>query len=539
MATTPPPEELGTGEDAAEPVPPVRSSSRSAQLIAAGILLSRIAGLVRENLFARFLGSSPYASVFRAALRGPNVLQNLLGEGTLSASFIPAYTGLLKQGRKEEAGKVAGAILSLLFVIAGLLVLLGIAIAPLFVTVFYPGFTGEMRELTIRCTRILFPMTGVLALSAWALAILNSHRKFFLPYIAPVLWNAAIIAALLLLGPGRDQRDLVVLLAWSAVFGGLLQFLVQMPSVLRLERELRPNFGLKQPAVQVTLKNALPAISGRGVVQLSGWVDQALASLMLADAVALIGYAQTLFMLPVSLFGMSVAAAELPELAREREDAVDKLRQRMNAGLAQIAVLVVPATVGYLVLGDVVVAALYQGGEFTRADTIKVALILGGYTIGLIASTTTRLFSSAFFALQDTRTPARIAYLRVAISAAVGAAVTVYARYVDRSMLPYAPIGLALAAGIAAWVEWSVLRSRLHRRVSGIGIGRKLLAQLIGVALVAALIGRGIEALTPDWRHVYRGLVVLGPFAAIYLITVHLLGIEARIPFIGRFIKRK
>ena len=539
MTTTPPPEELGTGEDAAEPVAQPRSSGRSAQLIAIGILLSRMSGLLRENLFARFLGTSDYASVFRAALRGPNLLQNLLGEGTLSASFIPSYTDLLHKGKTEEAGRVAGAILALLFAVAGVLVLLGIAIAPLFVSIAYPGYKGEVRELTIICTRIMFPMTGILAMSAWALAILNSHRKFFLPYIAPVFWNAAMIAALLVLGPGRPERELVVLLAWSAVAGGLLQFLVQLPGVLRVERNLRPNIDFKQPAVKTTVRNAGPAISGRGVVQLSGWVDQALASLMATNAVALLGYAQNLYMLPISLFGMSVAAAELPELAREREGGADKLRHRLNAGLAQIAVLVVPSAIGYLILGDVAVAALYQYGKFTRADTIAVYLILGAYATGLLASTATRLFSSAFFALQDTRTPANIAYLRVAISALIGIAVTVYAKYVDLGFMPYAPVGLALAAGIGAWFEWAVLRNRLHRRLPGVGLGRKLITRLVGVAIGAALIARAIEFVLPEWHPAIVAVLVMGPFAAIYLVAVHRFGIEARIPFIGRFIKRK
>lgn len=538
MVTTPPPEELGAGEDAAEPVPPPRSSGRSAQLIAIGILFSRIAGLVREAVFARYLGAGLHADVFRAGMRGPNVLQNLLGEGTLSASFIPVYTELIARGRKEEAGKVAGAILSILFALSGVLVLLGVLIAPLFVAVFYAGFEGEKRELTITLTRIFFPMTGILALSAWALAILNSHRRFFLSYVAPVAWNAAIISALLVFGPTRDKAELIVLVAWAAVLGGLLQFLVQVPTVLRLQREWKLGFGGSHPAVQTTLKNALPAISGRGVVQLSGWIDQALASFMLDGAVAALGYAQNLYMLPVSLFGMSVAAAELPELARERDAAIEKLKARLNRGIAQIAVLVVPAAVGYILLSDVAVAALYQGGEFGRDDTRFTALILIAYAVGLLASTVTRLFSSAFFALHDTRTPARIAYIRVAISASLGVAVTLYGRLADQAFLAYAPIGLALAASLGAWVEWTLLRRKLHSRLPGVGLGRALVLKLVAVALVSAALARGILMVLPEWHPMVVATLVLGPFAVIYLVTIQLLGIEARIPFLSRFLKR-
>jgi putative peptidoglycan lipid II flippase len=519
--------------------PPPAPAGRSAQWVAIGILLSRISGLVRENIFARFFGASLYADVWRAALRGPNLLQNMLGEGTLSASFIPVYASLLENGKEREAGRVAGAVFALLVMLAAVLALLGIAIAPILVSLAFAGFEGEKRELTITCTRIIFPMTGVLVLSAWTLGILNSHRRFLLSYVAPVVWNAAIIAALLIFGPGRSESSLVVIICWAALIGGALQFLVQLPTVLRLERELKVRINFKLPGVRLVIRNALPAISGRGVVQLSGWVDTFFATFMGHGAVALLGYAQTLYLLPVSLFGMSVAAAELPELARQRGAALEKLAQRINAGLKQIAVLIVPSAVGYLVLGDVAVATIYQSGEFTRADTVMVALILGAYAAGLFASTATRLFSSAFFALQDTRTPARIAYIRVGLSAVIGGLVTGYVKFVDPSMIVYGPVGLAAAAGIAAWVEWQLLRTRLKAQLPGVGLQRKLLVQLFGVASAAALVARGLEFALPSWRPLIVGFIVLGSYAVLYLVAVHVLGVEARIPFVGRFLPRR
>ncbi len=185
---------------------PQRSSRVASALIAAGILLSRIVGLIRERVVATYFGTGLHADVFSAGLRAPNVLQNLLGEGTLSASFIPVYSELLGQGRTKEAGRVAGAMFSLLLGIAGVISLLGVLFAPVLVTIFTPGFEGQRRELMIAFVRIIFPMTGVLVLSAWALGILNSHRKFFIPYFAPVMWNAAIIGALVAFN-GRVSLD--------------------------------------------------------------------------------------------------------------------------------------------------------------------------------------------------------------------------------------------------------------------------------------------------------------------------------------------
>jgi putative peptidoglycan lipid II flippase len=217
----------------------------SAQLVAAGILLSRISGLLRDVVFANYLGTSPFASAFRAALRMPNVLQNLLGEGTLSASFIPVYSKLIERGEGEAAGRLAGAIFALLVALAGGLALFGVIMAPVLVSLFMPGFEGEQREVTIQITRIVFPMAGLLVLSAWALGILNSHRRFFVSYTAPVLWNAAMIAVLLLVGPGMGQRSLVIAVAWGALVGGALQFLVQLPWILRLERDLRIGWDMR------------------------------------------------------------------------------------------------------------------------------------------------------------------------------------------------------------------------------------------------------------------------------------------------------
>jgi putative peptidoglycan lipid II flippase len=532
-----------------KPVPESQPTASSASfLVAGGILLSRLAGLVRERVFAMYFGTSLYADVFRAGLRMPNVLQNLLGEGTLSASFIPVYAELLEQGREKEAGRVAGAIFALLLAVAGLLALIGVLMSPLLVSIFLPGFEGERRELSITVSRILFPMAGVLVLSAWSLGILNSHRRFFVPYVAPVLWNAAMIATLLLLGGAMSPDRLVVALSWGALLGGGLQFLVQLPWVLRLDRHLRIGWGTRIAEVRETVRNAGPAILGRGVVQLSGWLDMVLASFLAAGAVAAIGYAQVLYVLPVSLFGMSVAAAELPELSRQRSEAVDVLRERTRAGLRRVTFYVVPSVVGFLALGDVIVAALYQTGEFGRQDTLLVYFTLIGYTIGLLASTSTRLFSSTFFALRDTKTPARYAAVRVASAAILGATLMLQfesvrplggdgiqigpgflAAYTLNGQ-PLGAVGLALGAGIAAWIELVLLRRALEPRIGSVALGGGLWVRMVGAALAGAAVGWGIRLLLPPLHPILTGVLVLGGFGVTYYALSALLGLsEARV----------
>ena len=501
-------------------------------LVGAGILLSRISGLVRQRIFAQFFGTSLYADAFNAGLRIPNALQNLLGEGTLSASFIPVYAELLQEGREEEAGRVAGAIFGLLFALAGLLTLIGVLFAPLLTTLIVPGYEGERREVTIGVMRILFPMAGVLVLSAWSLGILNSHRRFFIPYVAPVIWNGAMITVLLVLGGRTSTGELVVALAWGAMAGGALQFAVQLPWVLRLERQLKISWNTKIQGVRDAVTNAGPAILGRGVVQLSAYVDMFLASLLAVGAVAAIGYAQVLYLLPVSLFGMSVAAAELPELSRQRQSEDEVLRERASVALARVAFYVVPSTVAIFLLGDVIVAALFQTGDFDRADTLLVYFALSGYAVGLLASTSTRLYSSTFYALRDTHTPARTAGIRVLVAAVVGFFLMVQFEAVTLAegltvgpgifggmrvgTLSLGAVGLTLGAGLAAWLELAILRRALDRRIGRVAVPAGKVARMFAAALTGAAAGWALRLLLSGVHPVVDGVFILGAFGIVY-----------------------
>jgi putative peptidoglycan lipid II flippase len=542
-----PGEVAGRREPAAAAAPPPGGSAR---LVAAGIFLSRIAGLVRDVVFANYFGTSQFASAFRAALRMPNVLQNLLGEGTLSASFIPVYARLLEKGDEAAAGRLAGAIFALLVAVAGGLAIFGVVMAPVLVSIFLPGFSDELREITILLTRIIFPMTGILVLSAWALGILNSHRRFFVSYTAPVVWNVAMIGALVIFGARLDQRGLVVALAWGALVGGGLQFLIQLPWILKLERNLRINWDLRSEAPATVLRNAGPAIMGRGVVQLSGWLDLVLASFLFDGAVAALGYAQTFYLLPVSLFGMSIAAAELPELSRAGGSEAEPLRLRVSAGLRQMAVFVVPSAIGYLILGDVILGAMYERGDFDRGDTLLVYLILAAYSIGLLASTATRLYSSAFFALQDTRTPAKIALVRVITAGVLGATFMValepveifgftigFGNLVTIGGKPIGAAGLAAGAGLGAWLEWILLRRMLGRRI-GDASAAGVLLKLIAAALLAAGAARGLLYVLPPLPNLIALLAAMVPFGTIYFALAYLFGVGEVSTAVGRVTAR-
>lgn len=553
---------------ATEPPAPVETAPGrgGAVLVAAGILSSRLIGLLRTVVLARYFGAGPHMDVLTTAMRAPNFLQNLLGEGTLSAAFIPIYSRLLHEGKREEAGRFAGAIFGLLLATAGALALLGVLLARPITAVLALGFTGDEGavdrfELTVQAVRIIFPMTLFLVLSAWALGVLNSHRRFFLPYFAPVVWNAAIIAALVWAGgwgAGRQfslaELDRLLFAAcWGALAGGALQLLVQLPTVLRLLRSFRPSLSPRVAGVKEALGAFGPVLAGRGVVQLAGYLDIFLASFLAAGAIAALGYAQILYLLPISLFGMSVAASELPELSRlGRADATraGELLERVRRSLRQMAVLNVPTFVGYLAFGYLIVALLFRRGVFGAQGNWLVYLVLCGYTLGLLASTSSRLLQNTFYALGETRTPARIAALRVAVSAGLGAALMVWLdRYPVAGLAPGAgtageealrlgAVGLALASGAGAWLELLLLRRALAGRVAGAVLPLAAMAKMTGLALAAAapagLAGwwlRGL-ALAP------RAILVVGLYAALYLLLARLASPEDLDVWLGRFGRR-
>ena len=500
--------------------------------MAAGILLSRIVGLVRNRVFAHYFGTSDAADAFNAAFRIPNFLQNLFGEGVLSASFIPVYAGLRARGEDEEADRVASAVAALLALVTAALVLVGIVLTPWLIAIIAPGFEGDKRAATIRLVRILFPGAGLLVLSAWCLGVLNSHRRFFLSYSAPVLWNLAIIVSLVAFGRGRAAYPLAEIAAWGSVVGSLLQLGVQLPTVARLLEGLRPRLERGSAQVALVLRNFSPVFVGRGVVQISAYVDTVLASLLPTGAVAGLSYAQVIYTLPVSLFGMSVSAAELPAMASAQGSEAERaaqLRARLATGLRHIAFLVVPSAVAFLALGDVVAGAVYQSGAFTRGMTVYVWGILAGSAVGLLASTMGRLYASAFYAMHDTRTPLRFAVLRVALTIGLG---YLFALPLPRALgvdARWGAAGLTASAGLAGWIEFLLLRRALNARIGDTGLAVRLIVRLWGAGVLAAVLAWGVRLALPATHPILTALAVLTAYGAVYFLVTDRLGIpEAR-----------
>jgi putative peptidoglycan lipid II flippase len=506
----------------------VARTGRHAFLVALGILLSRLAGVVRQRVFNHYFGLSDAADAFAAAIRIPNFLQNLFGEGVLSASFIPVYARLLAEGAEEEAGRVAGAVGAILALTTALLVLVGVLATPLLIDAIAPGFHGPKRQLTIRLVRILFPGAGLLVFSAWCLGILNSHRKFLLSYTAPVIWNAAMIATLVAFG-GQFEDALAITLAWGSVAGSALQFGVQLPVVLLLAHGLRLRLETRSLQVRTVLRNFAPVFVSRGVVQISAYVDSLLASLLPEGAVAALLNAQSLTLLPVSLFGMSISAAELPAMSSvvgQEEEIHGQLRERLNGGLRRIAFFIVPSAMAFLAFGDVITGALFQSGRFRHADSVYLWGILAGSAVGLLASTMGRLYSSTYYALRDTRTPLRFALIRVALTTALG--------YVAAVPLPvwigidprWGVAGLTASAGVAGWAEFALLRRTLNRRIGGTGLPASLAAKLWVSAGFGAAVAWGVKLVMGQRDAILLAAAVLAPYGLLYFGAAALLRVK-------------
>lgn len=485
--------------------------------------------MARETAFAHFFGDTLPADAFRAAFRIPNMLSNLFGEGVLSASFVTVYAKLRAKRDHDEAEHVAAAVFGILATVCAALVLIGILAAPILVDIIAPGFPADKRELTVKLVRILFPATGIMVMSAWCLGVLNSHRRFLLSYSASVAMNAVTIGCLVSFGPKSHLENLAVYLAWANILGAVLTFLVQVPQVLGYLPEFRPVVDFTSASVRTVISNFGPVFLGRGVVQLSATIDSIIASWLPQGSVANLGYAQTIAILPISLFSMSVSAAELPTfssaLGAEHEVAAF-LRTRLLAGLRRIAFFIVPSAAAFLILGDIVVGALYQSGRFNQTVRFQVWTILAGSAVGLLATAMGRLYSSAYYALLDTKTPLRFAAIRVALTIALGFVFALGLPHWLHIDSRWGAAGLTASAGMAGWVEFILLRRGLAERIGLVSIPRDFAAKLWSVAVLSAAIAYSIK-LGIGFAHprLLAGCA-LPVFGAFYLGGTSLFGVE-------------
>ena len=398
-----------------------RPSGRNAIIVGAGILLSRLSGLVRELIFAGLLGTRVAADAFKAALQIPGLLQNILGEGTLSASFIPTYSRLIDGNEdKDEPGLVAGTIVTLLGLLTSAIVIIGILAVRPMSKVLLPLLPDETFELTVNLVRIMWAGLGFIVLSSWCLGVLNAHRKFFLSFAAPILWNAAqIIFALLAWAQGWSDASIAKAAAWGVLVGGALQFLIQIPLVIKVSPSIKLGVKKGSDAVREIISKFFPAVMGRGVIQFSGFLDLFLAGLLATGAFTALSLAQIIYMLPIGLFVMSIISADLPEFSRDRDN-ISAVTTRFITSSERISFYLVFSSIAFIAMGEPLIDFLFERGKFTSEDTLYIWIVLAAYSLGLYATGMSRLYQNLCYSYGDVKGPARLAGLRVLVAGSVG-----------------------------------------------------------------------------------------------------------------------
>jgi len=452
-----------------------RSIAGAAGLIGAATFSSRILGLIRDIILARLLGASASADAFFVAYRVPNLLRELLAEGSMSSAFIPVFTEYHTLRTKRETWELASAAFTTLLSIVTLITLIGVVVAPTIVWLLAPGFHDEptQLEMTTILTQVMFPYLIFISLAALTMGMLNSLRAFAAPALAPVFFNICVIAAALFLAPLLDEP--VIGVAIGVVVGGLAQFVMQLPSVHKRGFLFQWRFDPGHPGVRRIGWLIVPSLLGTSVTQINITVNTILASYFDGGPTYLF-YGMRLIQFPLGIFGVALATAILPTLsAQAAKGSMDELRQTVGFGLRMISFIILPAMAGLMLLRVPIVHLFFEHGAFTAADTAGTAVVLLGYAVGLWAFAGMRIIVAAFYSMQDTKTPA--------IAAVTAMFINILLALWLMGPLEYA--GLALATALSAMVNITILVFVLTSRLGGIDWWH--FGQSFGRALIATI----------------------------------------------------
>ena len=536
-----------------------RPSGRNAMVVGAGILLSRLSGLIRELIFAGLLGTRVAADAFKAALQIPGLLQNILGEGTLSASFIPTYSRLIDEDKsEEEPGVVAGTIATLLGLATSAVVIVGILAARPLTKVLLPLLPNETFELTVSLVRVMWAGLGFIVLSSWCLGVLNAHRKFFLAFAAPILWNAAqIVFAITAWTQNWSDASIAKAAAWGVLVGGILQFIVQIPVVMKVSPSLKLGLKRGSKAVREIVSKFFPAVMGRGIVQFSGFLDLFLAGFLATGAFTALSLAQIIYMLPIGLFVMSIISADLPEFSRDRDN-TSAVRRRFIASSERIGFYLVFSSIAFITMGEPLVDFLFERGKFTSEDTLYIWVVLAAYSLGLYATGMSRLYQNLCYSYGDVKGPARLAGFRVLVAGSLGfllmfqldrfaiddnsivrigdfpsfSPLPELARALDTTPQPLGALGLALGSSVAAWAEYFLLRKRVAERFQ-IKIDSHLLKKFFLLpGIISAILAGTISFLLYDYDAYLVAPIALFISGIVYTLSSSYFGSEAAKEFL-------
>lgn len=440
-----------------------RVIAKAAGIVGGATLLSRIFGFVRDMIVAQFFGTGMATDAFFVAFRIPNLLRRLVGEGALTASFIPVYTEYITQRTSEECQELVTAAFSVLSVCLLVITGLGILLAPGIVKVMAYGFSQDPEKfsLTVFLTRLMFPYIFFVGLVALAMGVLNSRKHFWAPAFAPVLLNLSIIFCALFFSSAFSEP--IVSLAWGVLLGGVAQAIFQGPFLRRQGIVWGFLFKPSHPGVKRIAALMAPSILGLAVTQLNVLVNTFLASYLPEGSVSYLYYADRLLEFPMGIFAIAVATAVLPVMSEHSaKNDWAKLRETLSFALRLVFFVTVPAMVGLIVLGQPILNLLFQRGAFTAHSTAMTAQALLYYSLGLAGFAGVRIVVPTFYSLQDTKTPVKIAFVALVANAFLGAIL----------MHPLKHGGLALATTLAAGINFALLVFLLGKKMGPIGFAK-------------------------------------------------------------------
>lgn len=469
-----------------------RQVTRAAGIIGLATLLSRILGFVRDMVIAWFFGAGRLSDAFFVAFRVPNLMRRLFAEGTLSMAFVPVFTDQMTTYGREEAFALARSAVRMLALILALITVAGIAGAPWIVKVVAPGFTGSKFALTVTLTRIMFPYIICICLVALSMGILNALGHFAAPALAPVFLNLAMIGAVLFIAPHLETP--VIALAIGVLAGGVVQLALQVPFLVRKGVIVWQKASLWHPALKRIGLLMGPAVFGAAVYQINILVGTLLASLLPEGSVSYLYYADRLVQFPLGIFAISTSVAVLPSLsrqaaARDYEALADTFAYSMNL----ILFITIPSMAGLIVLREPIVGLLFMRGAFDAESMRLTAYALFHYSVGLWAFSSVRILVSTFYALQDTKTPVKMATYSIIANIALGVIL----------MGPFSHGGLALATSLGSMINFILLAAVLQRRMGGLHwkmIVVSAARTVVCSTVMAAVLLWGHRAFPPDYK---------------------------------------
>lgn len=484
-----------------------RKVTKAAGIIGIATFSSRILGFVRDMILAWFFGAGKLSDAFFVAFRIPNLLRRLLAEGTLTMAFIPVFAEYLEKDGRQEAFKMARSAVRVLSAILVVVTLAGIAGAPLLIYAIAPGFTGETYDITVLLTRIMFPYLFFICLVALAMGILNTMGHFAAPAFAPVLLNIGIIAGALVFAPLMDTA--IIGIAVGVIIGGLLQILLQYPFLIKKGFKFWEKAPWYHPGIKKIAVLMGPAVFGAAVYQINILVGTMLASLLPEGSVSYLYYSDRLVQFPLGIFAISMSVAILPSLSRQAAASdVAALGNTFSYAMRLIFFITIPSTAGLILLREPIVALLFGRGEFDAMSISMTAYALFYYAVGLCAFSAVRIVVSMFYALQDTKTPVKMATISIIANIALGVAL----------MGPMKHGGLALATSLASIINFILLTNTLRHKLEGIAWKKIVVSaskSVISSILMGIVLVGGQHAFPPNHQDSTLALMFYVVFAII------------------------